>query len=137
MLIKRNAVSLIISQQKNVSISCGKFIKIHLKIKYEISSNLSEVLFREITAVLGASKKQILQDFTTDVRRENLQIKRGEIAFPPNLPFFLFDFFQNYFVGGTENKVVRLTAQNPLHIHVFQHVRLLQQRGIKHREMHR
>ena len=120
-----------------MSINCGKFIKIHLKIKYEISSNLSEVLFREITAVLGASKKQILQDFTTGIRRENLQIKRGEIAFPPNLPFFLFDFFQNYFVGGTKNKVVRLTAQNPLHIHVFQHVRLLQQRGIKHREMHR
>lgn len=88
MLFLRNAVSLIISQQKNVSINCGKFIKIPIKIKYKIFYNLSEVLFQEITAVLGASKKQILQDFTTDVRKEDLQIKRGKLPFPPKFTIF-------------------------------------------------
>lgn len=32
--------------------------------------------------------KQFLQDFTTDVRREDLQIKRGKLPFPPQIYHF-------------------------------------------------
>lgn len=88
MLIKRNAVSLIISQQKNVSISCGKFIKIHLKTKYEISSNLSEVLFREITVVLCSSKKTIFTRFHNGHTQGKFANKKGKIAFPPKFTIF-------------------------------------------------
>lgn len=32
--------------------------------------------------------KQFLQDFTTDVRREDLQIKRGKLPSPPQIYHF-------------------------------------------------
>ena len=82
------------------------------------------MLFREITAVFAfITKKTNFTRFYNGRTQGRFANKKGKIAFPPNLPFFLFDFFQNYFVGGTKNKVVRLAAQNPLHIHVFQHAR--------------
>ena len=88
MLIKRNAVSLIISQQKNVSINCGKFIKIPIKIKYKIFYNLSEVLFREITTVLGASKKTNFTRFYNGRTQRKFANKKGKIAFPPKFTIF-------------------------------------------------
>lgn len=89
MLIKRNAVSLIISQQKNVSINCGKFIKIAIKIKYKIFYNLSEVLFREITTVFAfITKKTNFTRFYNGRTQRKFANKKGKIAFPPKFTIF-------------------------------------------------
>lgn len=48
--------------------------------------------------------KQFLQDFTTDVRKEDLQIKRGKLPFPQIYHFSSLIFFKITLSAGQKTR---------------------------------